>query len=182
MWAKKATKKKGEVVGKSISKKTKTAKKNTKSNKPSYNWVALKKSFFEHEWSSVSLRYREEFGKKKGSKKPNRYFSQKAKWRAEEKKKRQEEQLENAKKKLDQNFTISTEKLKKSKDMILTIVHNRLNKHVTKEKENKLSTRDLETLIKIIKTELWEPTTVTKNENQNIHDISKLDQSKLYDD
>lgn len=95
------------------------------------------------------------------------------KWRWEEKQKRKDWIIEKAlakrQKQLAKGLEISFDELLQAKRDIVDLLKAKLEEYFNDVDENwksKINVKDLKTLREMTKTELWEPTTIQKNENK----------------
>lgn len=134
-----------------------------------YDRPALKLEFFESDfddvYSFIKTRLNQETDK-------NTQIKNRTKGRAKEKAERKEKVLEKALAKkqneLAKKVEISVDELLQAKRDIVDLLKVKLEEYFNDLDENgksKINVKDLKTLREMTKTELWEPTTIQKNEN-----------------
>jgi hypothetical protein len=132
-----------------------------------YDYNALKLEYFTSDIDNVRAFMEQKLGKKTLSGSLNKKVNGRPKEKAEYRQKILDKALEaNAKKQAEQ-LEMPVETLKKAKYAAVAKVMKLLEKPKDGAKEVKLSVADMERVLKIIKTELGEPTTISKNENLN---------------
>ena len=131
-----------------------------------YDWTALKLEFFESDIDEVQEFLRVKFGERlaKSSMKNN------CNWRRQEKQARKEKIVEKALAKkqneLAKKLEISVDELLQAKRTVIDLLQVKLKQSLQKMNDWwSITMRDLETIWRMTKTELWEPTVVSKNEN-----------------
>lgn len=137
--------------------------------KRKYNYQQLKTEFFDSKFDEVKSFITDKW---------LTYNSERArrtKWWAKEKEELgnmvvEEALLLNAHKQAEQ-LEIPMETLKKAKNAAVGRVLEMLSKPKKGQKKVKLSLSDIEKVLRILKTELWEPITINKNENTNTEKI-----------
>lgn len=129
-----------------------------------FDYNALKLEYFESDideikwfWADKGLKY-------------NSQVAMRTKWRWDEKKAWKEKILEKALAKkqneLAKKLEIDVDDLLKAKKTVVELLKVKLNQYVKKIDEDwAINEKALETIRRMIKTELWEPTVVAKNEN-----------------
>lgn len=107
-------------------------------------------------------------------KKADGNINKQTKWRQNEKRERYEkasnEAIKKAQKELKKKYEITMEDLLWIKSNSFDLIKKRIKQ--LQEQDN-ISVKDLETIVKLAKTELWEPTNITKSENT---DTIKVDE------
>ena len=134
-----------------------------------YDRPALKLEFFESDfddvYSFIKTRLNQETDK-------NTQIKNRTKGRAKEKAERKEKVLEKAlarkQTELAKKMEISVDELLQAKRDIIDLLKVKLEEYLKKDWEwnNKINVKDLRTIREMMKTELWEPTTIAKNENK----------------
>ena len=132
-----------------------------------YDWPALKLEFFESDHDELKAFFNE-----KGVNYTSWNIARATRWRPKEKQERKEKIVEKALAKkqneLAKKLEIDVDDLLKAKKTVLELLKVKLNQYVQGINEGKpINTRDLETIWRMTKTELWEPTTIAKNDNDN---------------
>ena len=130
-----------------------------------YDRPALKLEFFESDHDELKAFFNE-----KGVNYTSWNIARATRWRPKEKQERKEKIVEKALAKkqneLAKKLEIDVDDLLKAKKTVLELLKVKLNQYVQGINEGKpINTRDLETIWRMTKTELWEPTVVAKNEN-----------------
>ncbi len=131
-----------------------------------YDYSALKLEFFESDYDEVSAFL------------TNKWLTSKINrtdtaWRSKDKKERKEKIVEKAlerrQNELAKKLEIPMERLLEAKKTSIQLVRKKLQAIIKKTQEDwdLVDLKELETIWKMSKTELWEPTTVSKNENMN---------------
>ncbi len=131
--------------------------------KPKYDrsvlkWMFFKsdiidvKSFFENIWHSY-----------------NRHITINTKWRQQEKKRRtaelQTKAIETAEEEYIKKYKPNTKQLEKFHELIMLTIWKKILSLTSKDKDaDDIYTKDIETLWKMVKTEKWEPTSISKDE------------------
>lgn len=137
------------------------------------NWAKLKQDFLNSEYDTVEEYFRHLEGTPEARAK-NGSIARNTKGWAEEKQKLREQASNLAReetlKQATKDLILPTEFFLKGKKEILNITMAKL-KHfqdlIKKNQTDQVDTKELETLLKIYKTELAEPSTISHNENQN---------------
>lgn len=128
--------------------------------KQKYDWSALKLDFFNSDIDEVKEYIKHIWGNY------NRNTAQATRWRAKEKQAYKEKilakVLERKAKEEAKNLEIPVWKLKEAKKAVVGLLMKKIS-DVINEKSN-LSIKDQERILKMIKTELGEPTTISKND------------------
>jgi len=128
--------------------------------KQKYDWKALKLEFFASDYDEVKDFIRNKLGIY------NRNAVQSTKWRAKDKQAYKQsiidKALEERAKKDAKDLEIPLEELKKAKKAVLWLLIRKITAVIKNEDE--ISVSEQERLLKMIKTELWEPTTISKND------------------
>lgn len=128
--------------------------------KQKYDWSALKLEFFNSEYDEVKEFFKQKYNVY------NRNTQQNTRWRTKEKQAYKEKilakVLEKKAKEEAKNLEIPVWKLKEAKKAVVGLLMKKIS-DVINEKSN-LSIKDQERILKMIKTELWEPTTISKND------------------
>ena len=89
--------------------------------------------------------------------------------------------IEREQEKRARELEIPIDQLKSLKKSAILLYWKHLKKYIDDKKWNlKINVSDLDKIIKSIKVELWEPTTITKNENINKDEV--IDEKDLLDD
>lgn len=134
-----------------------------------YDRPALKLEFFESDFEDVQTFFQQVYNKETAN---NGQIAIKTKWRAKEKQERKEKIVEKALAKrqaqLAKKMEISVDELLQAKRDIVDLLKVKLEEYFNDLDENgksKINVKDLKTLREMTKTELWEPTTIQKNEN-----------------
>ena len=128
--------------------------------KQKYDWKALKLEFFASEYDEVKDFIRNKLGIY------NRNAVQSTKGRAKDKQAYKQsiidKALEERAKKDAKDLEIPLEELKKAKKAVLWLLIRKITAVIKNEDE--ITVSEQERLLKMIKTELWEPTTISKND------------------
>lgn len=148
-------------------------------NKSKYDWKGLKLDFYQSEYDEVKAFF-EATGVPY-----NRFTREKAKWWAKDKQEWKDwvinKALAKEQEKRAKELEIPIDQLKSLKKSAILLYAKHLNKYIKDEKGTlKINVSDLDKIIKSIKVELWEPTTITKNENINKDEV--IDEKDLLDD
>jgi hypothetical protein len=122
------------------------------------DWAKLKQEYLAGDIEEVSEFLRRALGETKAR---NGYAERQTKGWREERAELKQKATEAVKKKIVSSTTVNTEKLLKMKENVLILVGNRL----AAQKEN-LSANELKVLWEILKTEVGEPTSVAKTQNE----------------
>ena len=132
-----------------------------------YDRTALKLEFFESDFDDVQAFFLQRYNKDTAN---SGQIAIKAKWRAKEKQERKEKILEKAlarkQNELAKKLEISVDELLQAKRTVIDLLKIKLKQSLEKIDDWwSITMRDLETIWRMTKTELWEPTVVSKNEN-----------------
>ena len=147
--------------------------------KQKYDYSALKVEFLESEYSEVQDFLRRKFGEKLASSS----MKNKCKWRSKEKQDMKEKIVEEALKesvwKQAKELAIPLEDVMKWKKAIIWLLLQQVKKYVDDSKDEKWNIQDIdvwnaEKILKMFKTELWEPSTIWTNYNLNANKIEWL--------
>ena len=147
-----------------------------------YDYSALKLEFFQSDYDEVQA-----FFEHKWSKGTNWNILKNTKGRSKEKKERKdkiiEKALERKQNELAKKLEIPMEQLLESKKVTIQLTRKKL-KYYWDMKDSEIKNidlSDLEKIYKITKTELWEPTSVSKNENtnKNTNELSQEDRELI---
>lgn len=131
-----------------------------------YDRPALKLEFFESDFDDVQTFFLQRYNKDTAN---SGQIAIKAKWRAKEKQERKEKIVEKALAKkqneLAKDLEISIDELLKAKRNVIDLLQVKLKQYLWQVNEAwTIPVKDLKTLREMTKTELWEPTTIAKNE------------------
>ena len=132
-----------------------------------YDRPALKLEFFESDFDDVYSFIKTRLNQKTDK---NTQIKNRTKGRAKEKQERKEKILEKALAKkqneLAKKLEISVDELLQAKRTVIDLLQVKLKQSLQKIDDWwSITMRDLETIWRMTKTELWEPTVVSKNEN-----------------
>ena len=144
--------------------------------KQKHDFSALKLEFMESDVDEVQEFLRRKFGEKLATSN----MKNKCKWRSKEKQEHKmkivEEALKkNAKKQADE-LSIPLEDIMKWKKAVLWLLLHHVSKYVkaNKDWDKEIDVWDAERILKMFKTELWEPATIGANYNMNASKVEWL--------
>ena len=131
-----------------------------------YDRPALKLEFFESDFDDVQAFFLQRYNKETTN---SRQIAVKAKWRAKEKQERKEKIVEKAlarkQTELAKKLEISVDELLQAKRTVIDLLQVKLTQYLEKMDDWwSINVKDLRTIREMTKTELWEPTTIAKNE------------------
>lgn len=131
-----------------------------------YDYSALKLEFFESDYDEVSAFLTNKWLTSKINRTDT---AGRSKDKKERKEKIVEKALERRQNELAKKLQIPMERLLEAKKTSIQLVRKKLQAIIKKTQEDwdLVDLKELETIWKMSKTELWEPTTVSKNENMN---------------
>lgn len=131
-----------------------------------YDYSALKLEFFESDYDEVSAFLTNKWLTSKINRTDT---AGRSKDKKERKEKIVEKALERKQNELAKKLQIPMERLLEAKKTSIQLVRKKLQAIIKKTQEDwdLVDLKELETIWKMSKTELWEPTTVSKNENMN---------------
>lgn len=131
-----------------------------------YDYSALKLEFFESDYDEVSAFLTNKWLTSKINRTDT---AGRSKDKKERKEKIVEKALERRQNELAKKLEIPMERLLEAKKTSIQLVRKKLQAIIKKTQEDwdLVDLKELETIWKMSKTELWEPTTVSKNENMN---------------
>lgn len=147
--------------------------------KQKFDFSALKLEFYQSDYDEVKWFFVDNYQTYTA-----RIRTNTAGW-SEDKKLRKQQIMEKAlakeQEKRAKELEIPIDQLKSLKKSAILLYAKHLNKFIKDEKGTlKINVSDLDKIIKSIKVELWEPTTITKNENINKDEV--IDEKDLIDD
>lgn len=137
--------------------------------KQKHNYEQIKQEFFDSKIDEVKVFIEQKYGKGKRS---WSRAKQTTGWSKEKKARKEsilQDALERSAKREAENLDIPVDQLKKAKLAVIWLFMNKLNKTIEKQKKSKdgevnFSVKEFEQILKIIKTELWEPTNISKTD------------------
>lgn len=128
--------------------------------KQKHDWKALKLEFFASDYDEVKGFIEERLRKRNGN------IRNKTTWRWKEKQAYKQsiidKALEDKAKKDAKDLEVPLEELKKAKKAVLWLLIRKISDSIKNKTD--MSVAEQEKLLKMIKTELWEPTTISKND------------------
>ena len=146
--------------------------------KSKYDRPAIKLEFFESEIDEVQEFLRWKFGEKLATSN----MKNKCKWRPKEKQEHKAKIVEKAiqrnAEKQAKELSVPLEDLMKWKKAVLQLLLHQVAKYVKSNQEDKkpkeIDVADAEKILKMFKTELWEPATIWANYNMNANKVEWL--------
>ena len=144
-----------------------------------YDRQALKLEFIESEFNEVQPFFLQRYNKDTAK---NRQIAVNTKWRAKEKQELKQKIVEDAiqrnAKKQAKELSVPIEDLMKWKKAVLQLLLHQVAKFVKSNQEDKkpkeIDVADAEKILKMFKTELWEPATIWANYNMNANKVEWL--------
>ena len=144
--------------------------------KKKYNYPALKREFFESEHMELTAFLKEKMGKYSSTVRDATIGWTREKEKYMESIERRALQI--AKEKEARSLTLSKSKLVKIKKTALELMISKLNEFLPKTDKDgntiegrPVSMKDIKTIVGLAKTELWEPTNITKQFNKDVVDV-----------
>ena len=145
--------------------------------KSKYDRPALKLEFFEADTDEVQVFLRWKFGEKLATSS----MKNNCKWRTKEKQERKanviEKALQKQAEKQAKELSVPLEELMKWKKAILWLLLKQVSQFVKanrKDERVNIDVQDAEKILKMFKTELWEPATIWANYNMNANKVEWL--------
>lgn len=146
--------------------------------KSKYDRPALKLEFFESEIDDVKPFFEQRYNKNTAN---NKQLAVATKWRAKEKQERKanviEKALQKQAEKQAKELQVPLEELMKWKKAILWLLLKQVAQYVQANKKDErlnIDVQDAEKILKMFKTELWEPATIWANYNMNANKVEWL--------
>ena len=146
--------------------------------KTKYDRPALKLEFFESEIDDVKPFFEQRYNKNTAN---NKQLAVATKWRAKEKQERKakvvEKALQKQAEKQAKELQVPLEELMKWKKAILWLLLKQVAQFVQanrKDERVNIDVQDAEKILKMFKTELWEPNTIWANYNMNANKVEWL--------
>ena len=147
--------------------------------KSKYDRQALKLEFIKSDFNEVQPFFLQKYNKDTAK---NRQIAINTKWRAKEKQELKSKIVEDAillnAKKQAKELSVPIEDLMKWKKAVLQLLLHQVAKYVNASKDKKkdidIDVADAEKILKMFKTELWEPSTIWTNYNLNANKIEWL--------
>lgn len=146
--------------------------------KTKYDRPALKLEFFQSDIDDVKPFFEQRYNKNTAN---NKQLANATKWRAKEKQERKakvvEKALQKQAEKQAKELSVPLEDIMKWKKAVLQLLLVQVSKFVKANQDKKeidLDVWDAEKILKMFKTELWEPATIWANYNMNANKIEWL--------